>query len=202
MLDALFKPKARDFFDSMAGRMSAGGVSANKATMTGFALGICACFAAASQTYPLAILLIILNRFFKGLAGGIASATAVTPKGSYLDLLCDIAFFAAFPFFFILGAPEHSMAAAFLLFSYLAMFTAWMGQGLFNPARAGISLPEGGLIGQTEMTIFLILCCTLPVYFSAFAAVYGIACFCAAAMRITRALKDINGSSNGKISQE
>lgn len=189
MLDGLLRERTRMFFDPLAARTVRGGLSANTLTLSGFAIGIAACFAAAVQFYPMALVLILLNRFFKGLANAAARATVITPRGCYLDLVCDFLIFGGFVFFFALGDFSHLMASAFLLFAYLAMIAAWAGQAIFDGGRAGPATPEGGLVGQGEMTIFMVLCCALPAFFSAFAALFGLACFVAAAIRITQSLK-------------
>lgn len=189
MLDGLLREKARAILDPIAARTTQGGLSANTLTLSGFVIGIAACFAAAMQLYPMALVLILLNRFFKGLAGAAARATMITPRGCYLDLVCDFLLFGGFVFFFALGDFDHLMASAFLLFAYLAMFVAWAGQAVFDSRRIAPAMPEGGLVGQGEMTVFMVLCCALPAFFSAFAALFGLACFTGATIRITQSVK-------------
>ncbi len=192
MLDSLLRPKLRAVSDRIAGRVVAGGMGANALTLSGFVVGLSACFAVAVQFYPMALLLFLISRALKALACAAARIDAITPRGCYFDLLCDFILFGAFVFFFALGAYEHLMGAGFLLFAYLTLFTAWMAQGLFDPNRTTPEIPQGGLIGQSEMIVFTALCCLLPAYFSAFAAVFGLACFAAAAIRIMRAVKALS----------
>lgn len=189
MLDGLLREKTHAFFDPLAARTVQGGMTANTLTLSGFVIGLAACFAAAVQFYPMALVLILLNRFFKGLASAAARATAITPRGCYLDLVCDFVIFGGFAFFFALGDFNHLMASAFLLFAYLAMLAAWAGQALFDRERTAPATPAGGLVGQAEVTIFMVLCCVLPAFFSAFAAVLGLACFTAAALRIAQSVR-------------
>lgn len=195
MLDGLFRSPVNLILDTWAGRVRQGGMRANTLTLIAFLLGLIGCVAGAMQIYPLALLLILLNRFLTGLAGAVARQDGITALGSYLDILCDFVFFGSFVFFISLGASDTAIgASAFVLLSYLAMVTAYLGQTTFT-ARANIlDTPRGGLVEKTEMTLFLVISCLYPPAFAAFAILFGLMCLTTAALRMASAVRSMKAS--------
>lgn len=189
MLDGLIRKNAGPVLDRWAGRILQSGLTANKLTLIGCLFGFIACFCAAMQVYLLALLLILLNRLMAAMAGSVARITAITALGSYLDLVCDFFVFGAFAFFFSLGFTNTSLAAAFLIFSYLVMIVAYLGQTTFAARADILDLPQGGLVEKTEMTVFMLLCCLMPPLFAAFAPLFALLCWTAAVWRILTTIR-------------
>src|SRR5262245_49730049 len=75
----------------LAGR----GISANGLTLAGFAIGMLVVPLLAGEHYWLALCAIALNRILDGLDGAVARRTKVTDFGGYLDIVCDLLFYAA-----------------------------------------------------------------------------------------------------------
>jgi phosphatidylserine synthase len=191
MIDGLFRQPVNTLMDKWAQRVLQGGLSANKLTLFAFALGLTGCFAAAMQVYPLALLLILINRFLDGLAGAVARRSDVTALGSYLDLLCDFVVFGAFVFLFTLGERGTSLAAAFLLFSYMAMMVAYLAQTTFMTRENPLQTPRGGLVENGEMIVFMVACCLYPPGFAAFAVLFGLMCFTTTVLRVAAAVRTL-----------
>jgi phosphatidylglycerophosphate synthase len=179
MLDNLLRTKLSPRLEPWTGRILQGGLTANRLTLIAFALGLAASFAAGMQVYALAFVLILLNRFLAGMAGAVARQVGETRLGGYLSGMLDILFFGIFVFLFSLGASNTALAAAFLLLTYLAM------------ACVGASEEKRieGLVGKTEITLFMLLCCVFPGAFAALAAMFGLVCIVAAMLRVFAAVK-------------
>lgn len=188
MLDGLLRPHIEPVLNSWAGRVVAGGLTPNKLTLIGFGFGIAAGFAVAMQIYLLGLLLILLNRFFDGLAGAAAKSNGITPLGSYLDIICDFLVMASFVFLFSLGVSSSSLAAAFVIFSYLSMAVAYLAFTTFWTRDNLLATPRGGLVENTEVILFMIVCCIYPAGFPAVGAIFGLLCFTTAAMRVATSI--------------
>ncbi len=193
MLDTIFRASADTIMDKWATRVMQGGLSADKLTLFSLLLGLVAAFAASMQIYPLALLLILLHRFLSALGGAVARQAGITPLGSYLDIVSEFIVCGSFVFLFTLGALGTSLAAAFLLLSYLVMAAAWLAQSVFMAREDRLAVPRGGLVEKSEMTVFMVVCCAYPPAFAAFAALFGLLCFTTAAMRIGSAVRVLKG---------
>jgi hypothetical protein len=91
--------------------------------------------------------------------------------------------YGLFVFLFSLGQPQTGTAAAFLLLSYLIMMVAYLGQAALRARDNNLSLPKGGLIGHSEIMIFMVACCVYPTAFPAFCALFGLLCLATAIIR-------------------
>lgn len=199
MFDAALRPTANAFLDKFSGRVQQSGLNANKLTLIGFLFGLVGCFAAAMQIYPLAFLLIILNRLMDGLAASVARQIGVTRLGSYLDMLCDIVFYAAFVFFFSMGQLDGVFAATLLIFAYTVMFACYLLQPVFAPRDDTLVTPRGGLIENAEIVLFMLLCCALPAMFAPFATVFALLCLTTAVLRVAAAVRALNAPPTNPV---
>ncbi len=189
MIDALARNKITPFLDRLAPRVAQSGLTANRLTLLALGFGLAACFFAAMAIYPLAFVFFAVSRFIDGMDGAVARAAGETNLGSFMDFFCDFAVFAAFPFFFILGAPEHSMSAVILLFSYVMMMNAYLLHHLFALRTGATEGAVGGIVENTEMIVFVLLCCLLPIGFSAFAIFFALMCLATAALRTLKIIQ-------------
>ena len=115
----------------LAGR----GVSANGMTLTGLAIGLLAVPLLAHGRYDAALLVILLNRLIDGLDGAIARQGPTTAFGGYLDIVCDMAFYAAIPVGFALASPGNAVWAAILLASFMCTGASFLGRAVMAAQR-------------------------------------------------------------------
>jgi hypothetical protein len=183
MLDAVFAPKIEGIFDGWAGRLEQSGLTPGQVVLFAFIVGLCASFAVAMQIYPLALILVLINRGLVGMAAAVGrKSSAVSPSFFYARKICDWIFYGAFVFLFTLGAIEHLMAGSFILFGYLSMAAA-------SVFREG-NRQSFSLVGHAEIIIFMLAVCVLPAAFSAIAAIFGLLCVVSATLTIRSALKN------------
>ena len=85
--------------------------------------------------YGAALLVILLNRLIDGLDGAIARQGRPTPFGGYLDIVCDMAFYAAVPLGFALASPANALWAALLLASFVCTAASFLGRAVMAAQR-------------------------------------------------------------------
>ena len=169
------------------------GVGANALTVAGFALGLGAAWAIATQAYGWGLVLLLASRLFDGLDGAVARLTRPTDAGGFLDITLDFLFYAAIPLAFAVADPSaHALPAAVLLATFVGTGSSFLAfaalaekRGLTDTALPGKSLYFlGGLTEATETIAVFAAMCVWPQHFAAFA--YGFAALCAltTAMRI------------------
>lgn len=177
------------------------GVHADRLTLAGFGFGLCAFAALAFEAYGAALLFILLSRLADGLDGPVArhSQRGATDRGAFFDILSDFIFYAGIVFFFAVGRPETSLAAAFLIFSYIGTATSFLAYSILatknslNHERQGKKsfFYTAGLCEGTETIIFMALICLLPDYFSALAVTFGALCWVTTAGRAIYAAHEL-----------
>jgi phosphatidylglycerophosphate synthase len=174
------------------------GVSANGASLAGLAVGLLAVPALAHGRYDLALLAIVLNRLIDGVDGAIARQGKPTPFGGYLDIMCDMAFYAAVPLGFALASPANALWAAILLASFVCTGASFLGRAVL---AAGRGEPDDGKRGQksffhaaglvegTETIAAFILFCLFPGAFPGLAGAFALLCVWTAAARVVEAYR-------------
>lgn len=202
MLDATM----RKLIDPALNRIGAGlartGLTANKITLIGLAMGL-ACAGLIALQQPLwALLPLALSRLADGLDGAVARATEKTDFGGYLDIVCDFVFYGAVPMGFVWADPgANGMAGAFLLTSFYANGASFLGFAILaekaqmqSTARGVKSLYfTGGLLEGTETIAFFLALCLWPAWFAPLAWGFGTLCFITAASRVVLARKVFPG---------
>ena len=173
------------------------GLTANAATVVGFALGMAAAALIAAQLYWVALAVLLVSRFFDGLDGAIARQTRLTDVGGYLDITLDFIFYATCVFAFALADPaRNALAAAFLTTSFMAPAATFLAYAIFA-AKHGITTEIrgakslyylGGLTEGFETILALSLMCAFPDWFPAIAVVYAIMCWITGGTRIAAAV--------------
>ena len=94
-------------------------ISADTITLVGFVIGMAVVPLLWLKLYSLALVFILINRFFDGLDGAVARRNGITSLGGFLDITCDFIFYSAVILGFALADPEqNSLAATFLIFLY------------------------------------------------------------------------------------
>jgi len=174
------------------------GVSANGASLAGLAVGLLAVPALAYGWYDLALLAIVLNRLIDGLDGAIARQRTPTPFGGYLDIMCDMAFYAAVPVGFALASPANAIWAAVLLASFVCTGASFLGRAVLAAERGEIDdgkrghksfFYAAGLIEGTETIAAFVLFCLFPGAFPWLAGAFAVLCVWTAAARVVEAYR-------------
>lgn len=198
MLDAPLRKLADPPLDRVAAALARAGVHADWVTWAGFALGLAAVPAIALHIYWAGLALIALNRLLDGLDGTIARRTRVSDADAFLDIALDFIFYAAVPFAFALAMPERALAAAYLIFSFVASGSTFLAYAVLAGKR-GLATERngrksfyhiGGLTEGSETFLAFALACIFPELFSVVAYVFGTLCFVTAGTRIAAALAD------------
>lgn len=163
-------------------------ISANTMTILGFGIGMISVPLLWIKLYSLALVFILINRFFDGLDGAVARRNGITSFGGYLDITCDFIFYSAVIFGFALADPENnSLAATFLIFSFIGTGTSFLAFAIVAE-KHGISSSDAykgqkafyylkGLAEGTETILFYLIICFFPEHFPTLALVFGIICW-------------------------
>ena len=111
-------------------------MSANAFSVAGLAIGLAAVPLLAWGRYEMALLVILLNRLIDGLDGAIARHKGGgSPFGGYLDIMCDMGFYAAVPIGFALARPDNALWAALLLASFVCTASSFLGRAVLAVQR-------------------------------------------------------------------
>ncbi len=168
-------------------------ISADQVTLTGFAVGLLAIPLLLTHCYLAALAVILTNRLTDGLDGPLARLTQPTESGAFLDIVLDFLFYTAVVFGFGLSNPaENSLAASFLLFSFMGTSASFLAFSIMAERfqLVNLRLPNkgfyylGGLTEGTETIFFFAFCCLFPDFFQPVAWFFGCCCFFTAFMRI------------------
>lgn len=197
MFDPLLRRLIDPALDRAAGFLVKAGAGANSLTIAGFLIGCVALPMLAIEAYGWALAAIIANRLCDGLDGAVARRIGPTDFGGYLDIVCDMLFYALCALGFALARPENTLAAAVLLASFVgtaSSFLAWAvlasARNLHTTARGRKSFYHaGGLIEGSETVAFLIVACVFPSAFSIIAAVFALLCLVTIGGRIWMAYR-------------
>ena len=175
----------------LAGR----GVPADAVTLAGLAVGLVTVPLLGGGHYGAALLIILLNRLIDGLDGAIAQQDGPTPLGGYLDIVCDMAFYAAVPVGLALASPTNALWAALLLASFVCTATSFLGRAIVAAQRAE---PDDGAHGRksffyaagfiegSETILAFLLFCLFPSAFPWLAGLFATLCFWTAAARVVQ----------------
>ena len=200
MLDGVIRPLIDPPLDRAASGIRAWGVSADALTVAGFAIGLAAVPAIATEHYAAGLVLLSVNRLFDGLDGAVARQTSPTDRGAYLDIVCDFIFYSAVVFAFALARPADARAGAFLIFSFVGTGSSFLAfcavaakRSLVTTARGTKSIYYlGGLTEGTETIVLFIVVCLFPASFAAAAYVFGALCWITTASRVAFAWRTLS----------
>lgn len=186
MLDRAATAFLSPAMQAAARQLAARGVSANRITLLGFAIGIGAALAIALQATLLGAALILLSRLCDALDGAVARQTQATDAGGFLDIALDFLFYASIPLAFAVQAPgANALAAAVLLAAFMGTSSSFLAFAAFAAKRGLASLvwPDkslyflGGLTEASETLAVFIAMCLWPAWFASLA--YGFSALCA-----------------------
>lgn len=185
----MFDPLLRRLMDPPLDRagawLAARGVSANGATLSGLAVGLLAIPLLASQHYDVALAAILLNRLVDGVDGAIARRLGPTPFGGYLDIVCDMMFYAAVPLGFALADPAFAPWAALLLATFLGTSSSFLARAIMAAQNGETDgqvrgkksfFYAAGIIEGSETILAFVLFCLFPWLFRELSAVLSLLC--------------------------
>jgi len=178
--------------------LAARGTPANATTLVGLAIGQLALPLLAYEQYGWALLVILLNRLVDGLDGAIARRHGPTAFGGYLDIVCDMAFYAAVPLGFALARPANALWAALLLASFVCTAASFLGRAVMaverdeadDGARGQKSFfYAAGIIEGSETILAFVVFSLFPTAFAWLAGLFAALCFWTAAARVVDAFR-------------
>ncbi len=168
------------------------GLTANMVTIIGGLFGLAAVAAITQSLYIEALILIALNRICDGLDGAVARHHGISDFGGYLDIVFDFIFYAMVPLGFAIAMPEHALAAAVLIVSFMGTGSAFLAYAIIaekrnmsTDIRGKKSLYYlGGLAEGAETIAVLMAMCIWPQYFPIFAHCFAVVCVITTVTRI------------------
>ena len=204
MLDAAFRPVIDVILRWPARGLCRLGVSANSITIMGGIMGLTAFLFICFGFYLTALVFIVLNRLADGMDGAVAREQGSTDLGGYLDIVVDFLFYALIPLGFAIANPDHALAAAFLIFSFIGTASSFLAfaviaakRGLVTERRGRKSFYFlGGLTEGAETFGFLVIICLFPGWFSWLALGFGVLCLLTTVTRVVIAIDTFNDAFN------
>lgn len=169
------------------------GMSANAFSIAGLAVGLTTIPLLAWGRYEMALLVVLSNRLIDGLDGAIARHKGTTPFGGYLDIMCDMGFYAAVPLGFALARPDNALWATLLLASFVCTAASFLGRAVLAGQRGepddgarGVKsfFHAAGIVEGTETIIAFVLFCLFPQAFPWLAGIFAVLCFWTAVARV------------------
>jgi phosphatidylglycerophosphate synthase len=183
------------------------GTPANATTLVGLAIGLLALPLLADEQYDGALLVILLNRLIDGLDGAIARRQGPTPLGGYLDIVCDMAFYAAVPLGFALARPANALWSALLLASFVCTAASFLGRAVMAVERGEANdgargqksfFYAAGIVEGTETILAFVLFCLFPAAFAWLAGLFAALCLWTAAARVVAAFRSERGAGRSR----
>ena len=173
MLDSYVRPIAYPILDKTAQSLIQKKITATQTALIGFLMGLTAVLMVGLGAYTAGVLFLLANKFFDGLHGAMARAGVTSAFGNYFTNASRWIVDAGFILFFAMSLPMQAMGAAFILFTYVALQAVSFDD---EAAEARPAYALAGLVGATEIVIFMVLCCLFPHAFSAIAVLFGTLC--------------------------
>ena len=181
------------------------GLSANALSLAGLAIGLLAVPLLAYGHYAVALVVISANRLVDGLDGAVARQRGASAFGGYLDIVCDMAFYAAIPVGFALASPGNALWAALLLASFVCTASSFLARAVLAANRGEPDdgtrgrksfFHSAGIVEGTETIIAFVLFCVFPGAFPWLAGLFALLCFWTAAARVLEAHRSEPGRSD------
>lgn len=193
MLDPLLRRLVDPPLDRAGAWLAARGASANWMTLGGLGIGLLSVPLLACGAYGAALLVIVVNRLVDGLDGAVARHRGGQPFGGYLDIVCDMAFYAAVPVGFALADPRNAVWASVLLASFVCTASSFLARAVLAQQRGEVDdgrrgrksfFFSAGIIEGSETILAFFLFCLFPSAFPWLAATMALLCFWTAAARV------------------
>lgn len=199
MFDRALRRRIDPSLEQLARKALAAGLTADRVSWIGFGSGLLCMAAVASGAEFWGLVFLAANRLCDGVDGSLARLTRPTDRGAFLDIVLDFIFYAGFVFACAVARPEHAVAAAFLIFSFVGTGTTFLAHAILAakrpqpddaPARKGFA-HLGGLTEGTETIAVFVLMLLFPGAFPWLAWVFGILCWLTTATRVAASLRSL-----------
>ncbi len=185
MIDARLMPLTRAALVRPARTLAARGVTADRVTLAGFAVGLLAVPTLWAGAFGLALVLILANRLADGLDGAIAREVGPTDRGAFLDIALDFVFYALVPLGFALADPgANALPAAVLIAAFVGTGSSFLAFAAIA-AKTGATAEAypakgiyylGGLTEGAETITLFVAMCLWPAAFPALALIFAALC--------------------------
>ena len=203
MLDPLLRRVVDPPLDRAGAWLAARGASANVMTLGGLGIGLLSVPLLACGEYGATLLVIAVNRLVDGLDGAVARHSGGgRPLGGHLDIVCDMAFYAAVPVGFALADQRNALWATFLLASFVCTASSFLARAVLAQQRGETDdgsrgrksfFFSAGIIEGSETILAFVLFCIFPGQFPWLAAAMAVLCLWTAFARV---LEGFRGGSN------
>lgn len=185
MIDNFLRERFRTPVDEIGAWLARRGLSPESVTVVGFFVGVAGCVAIVGEYYTVAIICLILNRLADLFDGAIARTTGVTDYGGFLDILLDLLIYSGFVLAFAIGRPENALAAAVLIYTFLATGASFLAAANIAAKRGITSEPperksffyKAAIAEGTETTLYLAIICIFPNHFVVITYVFAAICW-------------------------
>jgi len=203
VLDALIVKHLKEPLRRTAQPLAKANLTATQLTLAGAFSGLLAAVAIMFDVLIAAVIFFGMNRLLDGLDGALARIQGPTERGAFLDITCDFLVYSAIPLAFAIRDPSVSLAAAFLLFSFVGTGSSFLAFSIFA-ARHGLSNQAlkdksiyylQGLTEGFETTAVLLLMCLVPEWFEGLAWGFGSLCLVTTGSRIIEGNRVLRGIS-------
>jgi len=193
MFDAALRPLIDPPLNAVGARVARSGITADQVTLAGLVAGLAAAVCIALGLTALALVPLALSRLFDGLDGAVARATRKTDFGGTLDFACDVAFYGAVPFAFVVLDPgANGVAGAFLLVTFYVNAATFLGYAVLAERHRMVSRRHGaktlyftgGLAEGAETIAVFAAMCLWPAAFPWIAWGFGVVCLVTAGSRL------------------
>jgi phosphatidylglycerophosphate synthase len=196
MLDAPVRRILATPLDSAAGSLQRLGLGANLVTVLGFVLGLVAAWFVASESYGIALLLLVLSRLADGLDGALARRRGETRLGGFLDTTLGAFALLVIAFAFATARQQNGLAAAFLVLGLaLTLITDLAARAFARRAPHPADEQPFVLCEKSETFIIYVLMMLIPWAFALFAYAYGVLCFFSGGMRFATAVSSLSDTA-------
>jgi phosphatidylglycerophosphate synthase len=196
MLDPLMRRLIDPPLNAVGSVVAKSGLPANYITLAGLGIGLLAVPLIAYGQFLPALAVILVNRLLDGIDGAVARANGATAFGGYLDIVCDMLFYAAVPLGFALVEPGNGPWAALLLASFIGTGGSFLGRAILAAQRgepldqvrgAKSFFHSAGLMEGTETILAFVLFCLFPDRFPMLAGIFAVLCLWTAFARVMAA---------------
>lgn len=193
MLDPLLRRLVDPPLERAGAWLAARGASANVMTVGGLGIGLLSVPLLACGAYGAALLVILINRLVDGLDGPVARHRGAQPIGGYLDIVCDMAFYAAVPVGFALADSKNAVWSTVLLASFICTASSFLARAVLAQQRGEVDdgkrgrkafFFSAGIIEGSETIFAFVMFCLFPSAFPWLAAIMALLCFWTAAARV------------------
>lgn len=190
MLDQLARKICHKPLNIMALGLQKLHVSPNILTLLGLGIGLMVLPILSARRYDLAVVLILINRLIDGLDGPLARRLGPSDYGAYLDIVCDMIFYAAIVLGMALAQPENALWSAVLLFSFMGTSASFLAFAILaekhqlkDPEKRGLYYLEG-LAEGTESILFFIAFMLFPWLYKGLALAFSLLCWLTIMVRL------------------